>query len=428
MRKTLTIFLFFLIVALVVSCDADEVSALMDKMGNNLYGSQSSTIATTDVDRKLSESVINDTEGNATINWESLSTVVDTIYESLDSRQEREAIVQKLSESLTEDEDDSQQITQEMKDKVTELVNTLKEVASRHEHSNANVSSAVSLANTLALYSENISNPSKGDLVVLLSMEHLCENITDFYDGKIDANTMKTENLKILKLFKTVTMAASLNESINSIDITSVLRKTKDIFSDENIELGKKLIRISLSVLLELKASMEEDGVYSEEAYNKVIRDLSVLKATYELYAFSANIEAQTNTPYDAIVECIQIINGRGYPGKEDTASDSITFSDILMYAISVAATYHDGFYTALCGVDALVQGNIDDFEANDIQTDALLTLLSPLAKLDLTTDADQIAFFNTMAILLDVSEWNVTLRNIAGKSITIENALSIFY
>lgn len=406
-----------MIVFLLASCGGNVLDNL-GKMGENVYGSRADTAKVDKTDEKLSETVTYGEE-SAAIDWGEASDAVKVGTEEVSgSTQLKQAMHEKMSEKITEDKQESGKVSQAMKDKLDDIGTKIggSETASPATGSIAEA--------TAAIRKSVAEEPTKADLATVAIVGSLAEDAVRIAEAEKGTeeyyktmNEVAKNSLSAIKALKVIGSVSKIEPMLSEIDFSAFIpesgkAKAMELDAEEADGLIARISESTRPILENLKALMEEDGVFSADAYARVVSDMYALRIAYEVYAAALNpIEAQDIEA--ALENALAIVKGEvGYIGQEQAREESgFIFDDIVYYSLSLILTEKDG----------VVYGNLCDYlEDPESAEDSL----KDIVKLRGVTEQEETAAYNTAAILLDASGWSETIRKVSGENLTVTNIL----
>lgn len=339
-----------LVVSMIVSCDAAAIQKLggaMGKLGNNVYGIQPSMEDVNEASSTVSAS-ITIAGGVATIDFDSVASVQDTIANIKNSPQKAEALQEAMSEPAASTPAEAAAVKTALEGKRDEVVDDAKTAISASGLS-AEVTDAL---NTVVDNIKNMvtvsDNPTQAELVTVAVIANLADSIKD------NAATIATDTaaqiavanaaLAALDTIKVISGSASI-DLLQGVDITSFLEGGKALAKDADGEIDPKAsqyIAAFNSAIKQIIAGIGTDanGGLSEEGYRKFIREMKSLRAVYETAAYAVRHYTVNlgSTPKEfGFAGIDSIIDGVGL-----AKADSFTVNDLTLYALSFAFTTAD--------------------------------------------------------------------------------------
>lgn len=425
-----------IICAACVSCDG-SLTGIMQKMGGNVFGLEADDSKVDAAQEKLDGSV-EYKDGKAEIDWKQAASAASDVAGMIDSQQLKDKVAGKMQEPVSKDAGEAKKVSDAMKEQLASSAATVGIIAATDMTIPSSSRAALqAVGEALVAVRETIGdNPTKGDLATVAIINDLADKayeaafLAKAAGGEGDAaaeanerlNEMAMEVISSIYALKTISGSVStIGSSLENLDIAVLLSEDKaldpiDLQDSEADEFGRKIAAAIDPVLRNFKGLMEENGIYSETETADLIRDMRAMRTAYEVFAMTAN-GTDATTIEEAVNSAISLIKGEaGYQLQSWARAEAgLTFDDIVYYAFSIVITekpaelVHDRLSAYLAG--ASVKESIEG-----------------LTKLDGVTEAEEITFFNTAAVLVDASGWSETVCNLAGENLTAANILNVFH
>lgn len=436
MRKAYAFLLVLLLCLVLASCDSG-LTGIMQKMGENVFGMEADTSEVDAAQEKLDGSV--EYKGDkAEIDWKQAASVASDVAGMIDSQQLKDKVSEKMQEPVSGSTEEALKVSAAMKEQMSAVATAVSAIVGE-DSSLPESGKAVlqTVGEALAVIRDSIGdNPTKGDLATVamvgdladkaMEAASLAKTVSEQGEGASEAegklNEMAIDVISTIYALKTISGSVStIGSSLENLDVAVLLSEDKtlepkDVEDADADEFGRKLAGAIGPVLRNLNGLMEENGSYSESAAKKLVLDMQAMRTAYEVFALTLNPTDSTSIE-TSVNAAIALIKGEStYPLQQWARTEAgLTFDDIVYYAFAVVLTEKPSLQ-----IHSAVSAYLSGVSVKDS--------VEGLSKLDGVTEAEEMTFFNTSAVLADASGWTATIAALAGEDLTAENVLNVFH